>query len=65
MTPIFVYSAYGSDVWSMQPSITLAQDEALRVSALQPNHRFEVVIEAGDWNNPVYRDGTLVAGVEN
>jgi len=64
MTPIFLYTHSTQDVWSVQPSIALAQDEALRASALQDG-RFEVVIEAGDWNNPVYAHGELVAGVEN
>ena len=64
-TPINVRSAYGSDVWSVQPSIALAIDEAIRISALEPDNSYEVVIETGDWNNPVYRAGELTSRVES
>lgn len=59
---IYTYGHWGSEVHTTKNTLEEAEEEARLASIKNPHDEYEVNIEPGSFDNPVYKNGVKISG---
>lgn len=59
---LHVYGSWGSEIHTTKTTLEEAEEEARSASIKNPRYEYEVSVEPGGFNNPVYKNGVKISG---